>query len=220
MAEEKLIDNETLNELRTRFEKILVPENGYAAVMDDTVLPYLQKRRTDRQLTVAPGKELHIVRYSAWPDVKDGSVKGTVIIVHGFTESAEKYREFAYYLLNFGYDVVLYDQRGHGLSSRDVEDMQLTHIDKFETYVSDLGAVVEAGLGRGRQGPLRREGLQQPEDIRRGYWHERTRQLLQHRAGKGPGRVPQGEQEHHPQHHQRSRIIYCCLMTFAKSSLE
>ncbi|MBP5633112.1 MAG: alpha/beta hydrolase [Clostridia bacterium] len=146
MEEKNNIDSGKAEEIKARFREIIVPEDNYAAVMDNTVLPFLQKRRTDRQLTVEPGKSLHIVRYTSDPDNAGSASEGTVFIVHGFTETTEKYRELAYYLLNFGYDVVIFDQRGHGFSYREVEDMQLTHIDKFSTYVSDLEAVIASEL--------------------------------------------------------------------------
>ena len=136
-----------MEEIKTRFKQMIVPEDNYAEVMDNDVLPYLKERREDRKLTVKDGKALHVVRYTASP----GDRLGTVLILHGFTETTEKYRELAYYLLNFGYDVVIFDQRGHGLSSRDVEDMQLTHIDKFETYVADLEDVIASELPQSRK---------------------------------------------------------------------
>ncbi|MBO4326109.1 MAG: alpha/beta hydrolase [Clostridia bacterium] len=123
-------------------EKMLVPEETYETVMNERVIPYLNERKIEKQLAVSGGKNLHLIRYACTSD----NVSGSVLIVHGFTETTEKYREFAYYLLNLGYDVVVYDQRGHGFSDRDVDEMQLTHIDKFETYVDDLDAVVEAEL--------------------------------------------------------------------------
>ncbi|MBP5617565.1 MAG: alpha/beta hydrolase, partial [Clostridia bacterium] len=39
---------------------------------------------------------------------------GVVVLVHGFTEFAEKYDEMTWYLLDHGYAVFRFDLRGHG----------------------------------------------------------------------------------------------------------
>ena len=68
---------------------------------------------------------------------------GTVVLVHGFTEFEEKYDEMAWYLLDNGYAVFRFDLRGHGHSLRSVEDLELTHVDRFEDYVDDLDALIK-----------------------------------------------------------------------------
>ncbi len=65
-----------------------------------------------------------------------------VIILHGFTEFCAKYREMIWYLLHLNCNVFTYDQRGHGFSHRQVDDLRLVHIDSFSTYVSDLDEVI------------------------------------------------------------------------------
>ncbi len=67
----------------------------------------------------------------------------SIVAVHGFTEFIRKYREAAYYFLNAGYNVFLYDQRGHGLSGREVEELELCHIDSFDSYVRDLECLID-----------------------------------------------------------------------------
>lgn len=64
--------------------------------------------------------------------------RASVIIVHGFTEFSRKYREMCLYFLHMGFGVFIYDQRGHGLSGRNVSDPHLTHVDGFSDYVRDL----------------------------------------------------------------------------------
>ena len=44
--------------------------------------------------------------------------KGVVVISHGFTESAVKYDEVAYYFLKEGYHVYIPEHCGHGRSYR------------------------------------------------------------------------------------------------------
>lgn len=64
--------------------------------------------------------------------------RGAVVIVHGLSEFTGKYHEFAWYLLNQGYDVFLYDQRCHGRSCRLTSRQDLIHVDSFEDYWKDL----------------------------------------------------------------------------------
>lgn len=64
---------------------------------------------------------------------------GNIIVVHGFTEFLQKYYEMCWYFLQMGFSVFMYDQRGHGLSERTIQDPQIVHIERFEQYVDDLG---------------------------------------------------------------------------------
>lgn len=70
--------------------------------------------------------------------------KASIVLIHGFTEFYKKLYEMAWYFLNMGYNVFLYDQRGHGLSHRDVDNLQLTHINDFDEYVSDLEYLIDS----------------------------------------------------------------------------
>ena len=121
----------------------LILSSHYAETMDETVVPCLKK--TEQQITVQGdgGKPLYCVRYDAQ------APKGTVLLVHGFTENACKYSELIYSLLQNGFSAVAYDQRGHGRSWRDEKvrgDTSLTHVDKFDEYVNDLRAVYDQVL--------------------------------------------------------------------------
>lgn len=49
-------------------------------------------------------------------------VKGTFVVLHGLAEHHERYREFTLFLNNLGYDVYLYDHRGHGTDKK-IEDL-------------------------------------------------------------------------------------------------
>lgn len=45
-------------------------------------------------------------------------VKGSVVILHGMAEHHERYQKFAEFLADSGYDVFMYDHRGHGLDKK------------------------------------------------------------------------------------------------------
>ncbi len=108
-------------------------EETYAESMEKTVLPYLSQRRSEGTVSTGEKTFLRFVKYMA------DAPRGTVVIAHGFTESAEKYHELSYYFLLSGYHVLIPEHRGHGRSYRDIKDAPtLTHIDRFEDYADDF----------------------------------------------------------------------------------
>ena len=66
-----------------------------------------------------------------------------VVVLHGYTESGEKFREMTWYFLQSGFSVYAIDHRGHGRSARAVDETWLTHIDHFSDYVRDLEAFMD-----------------------------------------------------------------------------
>lgn len=77
------------------------------------------------------------LRYAWWngPD----ATRGTVLILPGRVEFIEKYAtEVVGELLSRGFAVVALDWRGQGLSDRPLPDREKGHIDRFETYLTDL----------------------------------------------------------------------------------
>lgn len=66
-----------------------------------------------------------------------------VLMLHGYTESAEKLREMAWYFIQAGFNVYSYDARGHGRSVRHVADESITHVKRFSDYVDDAEAILD-----------------------------------------------------------------------------
>ena len=116
----------------------LVLSTDYSRVMETRVIPWLSRHRSDFSVTRG-GAALFTSRF-----VPEGASRGTVMIVHGFTENIEKYAEIIHSLMINGWCVLAYDQRGHGRSWRKsgIRDLSLTHVDRFEDYVEDMKAVV------------------------------------------------------------------------------
>ena len=79
---------------------------------------------------------------------------GAVVIVHGLSEFTKKYHEFAWYFLNQGYDVFLYDQRCHGRSARLTARKDLIHVDNFADYTKDLHCFVNNVVRKVTDKPL------------------------------------------------------------------
>lgn len=114
-----------------------IKEELYEHQMETIVEPFLQKKRHEGQLCVNPDVELHYQWYGL--DVP----KGNIVMIHGYTECAEKHRETVYYFLSEGYQVFQVDLRGHGFSTREVMPEDVTHIDRMDDYVSDLHTFIE-----------------------------------------------------------------------------
>ena len=124
-------------------EDFLAKSEYYAAVMEETILPYLKEKEKVISVKGADERELYCVTYDA------DAPRGTVLVLHGFTESACKFSEVIYSLLRSGFSVAAYDQRGHGRSWRDEKvknDPSLTHVGRFEEYVEDLEKVYDQVL--------------------------------------------------------------------------
>ena len=114
-----------------------VSEVNYEETMKTVVEPFLAGIRED-------------VFYHGWDDNKLhcevyvlDDPKGNVVISHGFTESAEKFREMTYAFLQMGYSVFVPDHRGHGKSFRyNPGDPETVTIRSFDEYVNDLAKLV------------------------------------------------------------------------------
>ena len=115
----------------------LALSEGYDGTMARVILPAINARRTDMTLEGDGGVPLFVSRFDA------EAPKATVLIVHGFTENADKFSEIIHSLLQNGFSVVAYDQRGHGRSGRaeGLDGLSLTHVDDFDEYVRDMDIV-------------------------------------------------------------------------------
>lgn len=69
--------------------------------------------------------------------------RGSIIIYPGRTEFIEKYFETVIDLSNRGFNVLISDPRGQGLSTRLLDDPLKSYVHDFQDYADDLGALVE-----------------------------------------------------------------------------
>ena len=109
----------------------LIHEAAFQQTMDLVVEPALAAMRQTVDMPLSTGGTLHAEIYT--PD----AACRAVMILHGYTESGEKFREMTWYFLKAGYSVFVPDHRGHGRSVREVEDTSVTHVDCFGQYVQD-----------------------------------------------------------------------------------
>lgn len=77
------------------------------------------------------------VRFVRFHDEKNDRV---IVVCPGRIESYIKYAELAYDLFHLGFDVLIIDHRGRGLSGRLLSDTHRGHVDNFSDYVDDLAA--------------------------------------------------------------------------------
>ncbi len=110
---------------------------NYAAQMRNVVIPYLEARRETGMWERVPDQKLYYEHFKA------DSPKGTVVMVHGFTEAIEKFYENVWYFLNEGFHVWLFQQRGHGKSYRGTADRTVVYIEHFEDLIKDLNSFVK-----------------------------------------------------------------------------
>lgn len=115
----------------------LIAEKNYEKLMRTVVEPGLAAMREEIDMALKDGGTLHAEVYNRLDS------RRAVIILHGYTESAEKFREMAWYFLNAGYSVFAMDHRGHGRSWRLVEDTSVTHVEHFGDYLHDLEEFME-----------------------------------------------------------------------------
>ena len=63
--------------------------------------------------------------------------KGSVVILHGMCEHHERYYPFSNYLAEHGYDVYLYDHRGHGKDKKMNELGHIANQDGYQILIQD-----------------------------------------------------------------------------------
>ena len=129
-------------------EDFLISDPDYTSVLEDTVLPELESRQENHTLYGKDQCPLFCSVFHA------DDPCGTVLLLHGFTENAFKYSELIFSLVRSHFSVVAYDQRGHGRSGRSpgLSHPSVTHVDRFDDYVDDLGIVCDTLLS-GLHGP-------------------------------------------------------------------
>lgn len=130
-------NDETILGLDNVLEEIpWIPEQNYAQHIENDVLPYLQKYATHGELINTREQVLYYDHYC--PE----EVKSSIVLIHGFNEYKEKYREFIYYLLKSGVEVFIYDQQGHGFSKENRLQTKI-HVDDFTDYIEDLEQFIQ-----------------------------------------------------------------------------
>ena len=112
-------------------------EDNYMETMHQVVEPYLKEHMTSGYIGGYDGRQLYYEQYLSKQH------KAHIAIAHGYTDGCYKFRESVYYFLQAGYSVSIIDQRGHGYSYRQQEDLSKVTIGDFDEYVKDYRIFVK-----------------------------------------------------------------------------
>ncbi|MFZ1814058.1 MAG: alpha/beta hydrolase [Rhizobiaceae bacterium] len=82
------------------------------------------------------------LRYARWHTDRP-PCKGTVLLLHGRAECIEKLFETVSDLRRSGFDVLTFDWRGQGGSSRQLKDKHRGYVEDFKQYVTDLETILD-----------------------------------------------------------------------------
>ncbi len=104
----------------------------YQEKMTQEVIPFLAARRRSGSFERREGEPLYFERLEAEHPA------ASVVLVHGYSEGIDKFRESAYYVLHMGMNVWLIQQREHGRSFRSTDDPDLICIRDYRDLVEDL----------------------------------------------------------------------------------
>lgn len=115
----------------------LINEQTYIKTMTEEVEPFLKSKRSEGGFLSFDGNRIRFEEY------RHPNEKAAVIVLHGFTESAEKMREVSYYIYNEGYSVYALDLRDHGKSFRTSDKAGRVDTDDFGKYALDLECLIE-----------------------------------------------------------------------------
>jgi lysophospholipase len=121
--------------------------DDFSTLYSQHIKPFWQSV-VPQQLKLSDGHTLHYVL------IVPAVVKATVVVVNGRTESYLKYQELAYELTQQGYQVLMFDHRGQGLSARLTDHPHKGHIEDFQQYIDDMHQLVSRVVQRDSQVPL------------------------------------------------------------------
>ncbi len=115
----------------------MITQENYQEQMEQIVEPYLAARKTDGYVDMGKGDQIYYERYLA------DAPKAVLMLVHGFSETPDKYHEVVYNFLQRGCHVWTVAQREHGLSARSVDNPDLVNVKDCFQLVKDLHALVQ-----------------------------------------------------------------------------
>lgn len=118
-------------EYQSGYQLNIIADEAFADSMD-TIRRQLDTCRVSGFFTGADNAQLY---YEYFPVAKP---RGAVVMLHGMSEFTCKHYELAWYLLEQGYSIFMYDQRCHGRSQRLTERPDLIHVEHFSHFVQDL----------------------------------------------------------------------------------
>lgn len=115
-------------------------EDADIVLPSGTALPKVLEPRLKTYFIDRDGVRLRVMLATAVSD----NPRGSIIFSPGRTEFIEKYFETTADLIQKGFNVLMVDPRGQGLSDRLLEDRLKSYIQDFQTYADDLAFAADA----------------------------------------------------------------------------
>lgn len=104
----------------------------------EKVKKYLKSIRKTGYFRGEKNKKIYYEKYIV------NNCKGSIVILHGFSECIEKYTELIYYFTKEKYNVFIMEHRGHGRSGRLSKfDKTQIIVEDFEFYVKDVKTFID-----------------------------------------------------------------------------
>lgn len=117
-------------------------EDDFSRLYQQQIAPFWQGV-APQQLKLQDGSTIHYVLVRP---AQRTNQTATVVVVNGRTESYLKYQELAYELTRQGYQVLMFDHRGQGLSERLTDNPHKGHIENFQQYIDDMHQLISRVL--------------------------------------------------------------------------
>ena len=123
--------------------------NLYTARLNATIDNSEQlKKSFDENIVNAPvsyleGSNRHMIAYKKVSYPKSNK---SLVFIHGTGENMQRYTHVARYFYAEGFNIYMYDQRGHGYSGRFTDSSVKIHTDSFERQVEDLSFMVNLAV--------------------------------------------------------------------------
>ncbi len=113
-----------------------ISEINYKDNFDKLVRPFYSSGQTE---TIAARDGVKL----SYHKINQGKKK-LIFMMAGRTEAVSKYAEVVYDLKGEGYDFLLLDSRGQGLSERELSDIQKGWVKSYKNYITDIEDLFKA----------------------------------------------------------------------------
>ncbi|MGN1348814.1 MAG: alpha/beta fold hydrolase [Acutalibacteraceae bacterium] len=120
----------------------ILKDSDFEKEYEKIILPFCEENKKSEYYETFDLKKMHYLSFI------NEKAKANVIILHGFTECAEKFDEMSYYFFGEGYNVFVPDLRGHGLSYKDEAPKYAVSSHGFDCYSKDIACFIKSVVCR------------------------------------------------------------------------
>ncbi|MCP4923773.1 MAG: alpha/beta hydrolase [bacterium] len=125
-----------------------------AAVFSLSSIPTLMKQGEEIKAQVSPDVSLRLMHWEASGSSLFGMETPTIVILQGRASFIEKHGETIRDFRNLGFDVWAFDWRGHGGSTRLLDNPQKSYVNDYDEYLKDLEKVLSKHVIPAARGPV------------------------------------------------------------------